>query len=106
MAVQINIQNPYILSVNAAHERIPNHMVRPPALDLDDGMNMNQMSWSTHLLYDWNVNGSSSQQFDQMIDRMYIAYRAYVANGKDEVAACKMIVYGFTGALQNSGLEL
>ena len=31
---------------------------------------------------------------------MFTVYRAYIANGKDAIAASKMIVLGFTSALQ------
>ena len=51
-------------------------MVRPSAPNLDNGMNISQMSWSANIFYEWNVNGSISQQIEQIIDRMYIAYRA------------------------------
>ena len=64
MAIQTKTQNPCILEVNEAHERISNHMARSPALDLDDGMNVSQMAWSFDLLYESNVNGSSSQKIE------------------------------------------
>ena len=87
----MNIKNPSILSINATHERIPNHMVRPPAPDIDYVININQMSWSTNILYEWNFNVYISQQIEQMIDSMYIAYRSYVSSGKYGVVTWKIL---------------
>ena len=56
MTIQLHFQNPLILGVHAAHERIPNHMVRPIAPTLDDGTNIKHMIWSADFLYEWNIN--------------------------------------------------
>lgn len=83
-----------------SYENIPHHMNRPSALDLlGKGKMPETRTFSEDWFPEWNIDGLSIGQIQQMIDRMYVSYKVMCMKGKSETEACKSIIQCFTGTL-------